>query len=408
MKILIIKTSSLGDVIQSFPCLQYLRQKFPEAQIDWVVEKGFSELIQGHPAVNRVLCVDTKLWRKGLFKRENRAAMRHFHQALRAVEYDVVFDLQANIKSGLICCLAKAKVKVGFGSSTVHELPNMLFTNRRYNPPKGLNIRSDYLFLAQSYCNDMSGYADAGIRLHLNPEQQDLLHEESKRIQEMPGSKIILETAVGPSKKVQDIELESLVMGAEHSQTVKAAPITSDYGSKDCAFWPAPTAVSRIMVCPGSAWPNKQMTPEGLKELLQQLRKQRSCSFVFVWGTTQEQHYVQALQEQFADCSLVIKRLPLPVLQNLMATMDLVVAMDSLPLHLAGTTQVPTLSIFGASSAAKYKPEGPQHRSYQGPCPYGRTFEKRCPILRTCPTGACIRQLKQPLFKCQDGEDEQL
>jgi hypothetical protein len=55
-----------------------------------------------------------------------------------------------------------------------------------------------------------------------------------------------LEAAVGPSQKVQDFESESLAMGVEHSQTVKATPIASGYGSKDCAFRPAPTAASRF------------------------------------------------------------------------------------------------------------------------------------------------------------------
>ena len=59
-------------------------------------------------------------------------------------------------------------------------------------------------------------------------------------------SSLNLETAIGSSQKVQDFESESLGMGAEHSQKVKAAPIPSDYGSKDCAFWPTPIAVSRF------------------------------------------------------------------------------------------------------------------------------------------------------------------
>ena len=58
---------------------------------------------------------------------------------------------------------------------------------------------------------------------------------------------LILESAVGPSKKVQDFESESLAMGVDHSLTVKATPIASDYGSKDCAFLPDPTADSRMM-----------------------------------------------------------------------------------------------------------------------------------------------------------------
>jgi heptosyltransferase-1 len=61
---------------------------------------------------------------------------------------------------------------------------------------------------------------------------------------------------------------------------------------------------------------------------------------------------------------------------------------------LAGSTSTPTYSIFGASSAQKYKPIGTCHKAFQGECPYGKTFEKRCDILRTCKTGACIKQLQ--------------
>lgn len=342
MKILIIKTSALGDVIHAFPCLQYLRQKFPEAQIDWVVEKSFAELVQAHPGVNRALTVDTKQWRKGLFKKETRRAMSDFLKKLRTVHYDVVFDLQGNIKSGLICGFVKASFKVGFGKRTVPEWPNLIFSNVHYNPPKGQNIRLDYLHLLQSYFKDFSVFQDTGVLLRLQPEQKTLLEQIKKSIQALPGTK--------------------------------------------------------IMVCPGSAWPNKQLTQEGLLQLLHQLRKKRPCSFIFVWGTAQEKDYVLKLHEHFPSDSMVVDRMPLPVLQNLMGALDLVVAMDSLPLHLAGTTQVPTLSVFGASSAAKYKPEGVQHQSYQGVCPYGRTFEKRCPILRSCPTGACIHEFEPTKF----------
>ena len=55
-----------------------------------------------------------------------------------------------------------------------------------------------------------------------------------------------LETAVGPSKEVQDFESEAITKGGEHSQKVKAPPFGSASGSKDCAYLPDPTAVSRI------------------------------------------------------------------------------------------------------------------------------------------------------------------
>jgi heptosyltransferase-1 len=70
MKILLIKTSSLGDIIHAFPTLSFLRQKFPDAKIDWVVEKPFAELVKAHPFVNDVLTVDTKGWRKNLISKE--------------------------------------------------------------------------------------------------------------------------------------------------------------------------------------------------------------------------------------------------------------------------------------------------------------------------------------------------
>jgi len=71
--------------------------------------------------------------------------------------------------------------------------------------------------------------------------------------------------------------------------------------------------------------------------------------------------------------------------------MQLVIAMDSLPLHLAGTTNTKTFSFFGPSSSAKFMPMGEQHHAFQGSCPYGKVIQRRCPIIRTCKTGACLR-----------------
>ena len=144
----------------------------------------------------------------------------------------------------------------------------------------------------------------------------------------------------------------------------------------------------KIMVCPGSNWPNKQMDPEALTQFLEQL----SANFVFIWGNAQELEEVKRLAAHFPE-SLILPKYSLPLLQNLMKKMELVIAMDSLPLHLAGTAGVPTFAIFGPSSAAKYNPPGKLHVAYQGSCPYGRTFSRRCPILRTCPTGLCTRDI---------------
>jgi heptosyltransferase-1 len=134
------------------------------------------------------------------------------------------------------------------------------------------------------------------------------------------------------------------------------------------------------------------MDPAALENLLRHIASQHQAFFYLLWGTTAEQQLAEKLHLKFSH-SCVLPRLPLSVLQNFMDQMDHVLAMDSLPLHLAGTTQTSTFSVFGASALAKYKPEGEKHRGLQGNCPYGKTFEKRCPILRTCATGACIQKL---------------
>ena len=69
MRILIVKMSSLGDIIHAFPVLQYLKQCHPQCEIDWVVEQPFAELVQAHPLVNRIICIETKKWRSQLLKR---------------------------------------------------------------------------------------------------------------------------------------------------------------------------------------------------------------------------------------------------------------------------------------------------------------------------------------------------
>jgi heptosyltransferase-1 len=147
------------------------------------------------------------------------------------------------------------------------------------------------------------------------------------------------------------------------------------------------------MVCPGSNWPNKQLAPETLQGFLDRISRHiAGARFHLVWGTPEEKQLADSLCARYPG-SIIVDKLPLPSLQALMAKMKLVIAMDSLPLHLAGTTSALTYSVFGASSAAKYNPLGAEHRALQGTCPYGRTFAKRCPILRTCPTGACIKGL---------------
>lgn len=325
LKILIIKTSALGDILHTFPVLQYLREQFPFSQIDWIVEKKFSELVSAHPHVNQVFTIESKKWRKGLL--HYRQDILDFRQRLRKEKYEVVFDLQGNLKSSLILMQSKAKDKVGFGRKSVPEWPNLFFTNKKFNPlPYHQNIREDYLSIVKSYYKDATPYKIEPIPLNL--------------------------TSLGQS------QVDEVLSDA-------------------------------VLVCPGAAWPNKQLSEKKFIDFLTELNQP---PYLFAWGTEVEREMSSRLAAHFPG-SLVLQRYSFPVLQHIMAKCQLVIAMDSLPLHLCATTSTPSISFFGPSSSSKYRPIGEKHITFQGQCPYGVTFEKRCPKLRTCKTGACLKEL---------------
>jgi heptosyltransferase-1 len=319
VKILIVKTSALGDIVHAYRVLHYLVERFPGVEVDWVVEERCRELVENHPQVSRTIVIDSRKGRRHPF-----AALASLKRELAGTHYDCLFDLQGNIKSALITWMARAKVKVGFGRKSVAEWPNLCVTNKRWDPPVGQNIRDDYLFLAQAHFSDTKPFDDPSVQLSISEEEK--------------------------------LEIDALLNGR-------------------------PT----LLVCPGSNWRNKRLPNGKLKAFLS---RYRDHDLLLAWGSEEEERRVRAL-----GIGRLLPKVSLPALHYLMSKVNLVVAMDSLPLHLAGTTSTPTVAFFGSSSLEKYNPTGSQNSAYQGACPYNRTFEKRCPILRSCPTGSCIRDL---------------
>jgi heptosyltransferase-1 len=318
--ILIVKTSSIGDIIQAFPTLSYLRKKFPAAQIDWAVEKSLEPLVKSHADVSRSIPVDWS--RKALLFKK-----------IREVKYDILFDLQGNCKSGLITLCARARVKVGFSYSSAREWPNALATNVRYPTVRSSNICLQYMSLAQNYFKDEAPAPFSPVWLSIQPQER--------------------------------AKIEAIAAGS---------------GQK-------------IMVCPGSKWANKRLPLETLLSFLEKVDRDLSPTFYLMWGSAQERSECEEIAKRLPH-SLIVERLSLPSWQNLMGNMDLVIAVDSSALHLAALGGVPTFSFFGPTLPEVFKPAGEKHCAIRGSCPYNRVFEKQCPILRSCKTGACVRDLK--------------
>jgi len=114
VKILLVKLSSLGDVVHTLPVVQDIHAAMPDAQIDWVVEKSFAPLLSFfvddhrlNRTINRVITCEIRRWRKSPFSSATRSEWRAFKAALQAESYDAVIDLQGLTKSAVVSWLAR-------------------------------------------------------------------------------------------------------------------------------------------------------------------------------------------------------------------------------------------------------------------------------------------------------------
>jgi len=120
MRLLIVKTSSMGDVVHALPVVSDLLRHEPGARIDWLVEAPFAALPQLHPGVGRVLPMAWRRWRSGLWQKSTWQAMGALRHELRGGRYDLVLDLQGLVKSALWARQAGAPV-AGYDKASLRE-----------------------------------------------------------------------------------------------------------------------------------------------------------------------------------------------------------------------------------------------------------------------------------------------
>ncbi len=118
--ILLIKTSSLGDVVHNLPVVSDIRARFPRARIDWVVEEAYCDIVGMHPGVHRVIPVALRRWRGNLLRPAHWREFGHFRRALSGMRYDCVIDTQGLIKSALLARAASG-VRHGFAAASARE-----------------------------------------------------------------------------------------------------------------------------------------------------------------------------------------------------------------------------------------------------------------------------------------------
>jgi heptosyltransferase-1 len=126
MHVLIVKLSSLGDVVHAMPAVQDILYAFPGAQVDWVVEPDFAPLVRRCAGLHRVIECDLKRWRETVFTSDTRNAWRAFSSDLQYACYDAVIDLQSMGKSTLVAKMARLSPD-GLRYALAHQIDGSLF-----------------------------------------------------------------------------------------------------------------------------------------------------------------------------------------------------------------------------------------------------------------------------------------
>ena len=134
-RVLLIKTSSMGDIVHNLPVVADLRRALPDATIDWVVEEAYVDLVRLTRGLGRVLPVALRRWRQAPHRRQALVERGAFLSQLRSERYDIVLDTQGLLKSALVARrarLARHGARVGFAFGLVREGPARLFYDRAY------------------------------------------------------------------------------------------------------------------------------------------------------------------------------------------------------------------------------------------------------------------------------------
>jgi heptosyltransferase-1 len=153
----------MGDLMHALPALTEAKEFNQDIVFDWVVDRSFSEVPKWHPAVNKVIKTDHRNWKKQFFSPESRDALRSVINDINNTEYDLVIDMQNNLKSSFVSYLCKHKV-TGMDFKSVREFPAHLSYNKKINISKDLHaITRQNIILSEALGYSTLNSSDYGI-----------------------------------------------------------------------------------------------------------------------------------------------------------------------------------------------------------------------------------------------------
>ena len=185
MKVLIVKTSSLGDIVHALPAVTEASHFLPSIQFDWLVEEAFCSIPSVHPSINNIIPVSLRKWRRNISK----AAIEipAFVKKLRSIDYDLIIDSQGLLKSGVLSVISRGK-SVGFDIKSSREKAASFFYTRAYRVAKTDHaiLRQKSLF-AQSLGYRETENIDYGLDKKNKPGKKVIFfHGTTSRKKEWP------------------------------------------------------------------------------------------------------------------------------------------------------------------------------------------------------------------------------
>ena len=334
-RILLIRTSALGDVVHCLPVLTALRRRFPEARIGWVVEEAMAPVLAGHPHLDELFVVRFRPWRRRLLRARTRREVAALRAALRRFAPQVALDLMGNHKAGLVARGSGAPRRLGLERTQRREPSSALWINETVSTP-GVHAVDRALSLAHAL----------GA-----PEDE-------------------------PADFAGHLLFGSVPASAPDEASGAGAP---------------------ILIQPGAGWGNKTYPPEWWGRVAAELRRAAGIE-ARVAVAPGEEHLARRVVEASAGAAVAVPALDLDTLASALRRARLVLGGDTGPTHLAHALGTPVLCLMGPTDPARHGPYGAPERALavRLPCSfcYKRFDEAKACLLSISPDRVVERALR--------------
>jgi lipopolysaccharide heptosyltransferase I len=348
MRILIVKLSSIGDVVHTLPAAALLRRALPGASITWVAERRASAILKDSPAIDELIEIDTRAWRKDFLTGSTISDMRAQLNQLRkspnlngAGNADIAIDFQGLIKSGLVAIASRANRRIGFETSDLREKASKLLLTEQVETAEFNHVIEKNLALARAAITHSATKPAAEAWERRHPCLPLSASGEYLSAQRRAGT-----DACAPRENVSSNGYEfPIAISPDDERWVEAAiENQSD-----------PFAI----INPGGGWHTKLWPPERFAELADWLSSECGLTSFVTFGPGEE-----ALARGVASNARSGAARPLAsTLKQFVALARraaLFVGGDTGPLHLAAASGAPIVGLYGPTSSERNGPFDPR------------------------------------------------